>query len=370
MLNQYKIAIVCDWLTTMGGAERVIAGLHQLFPNAPIYTSLYNSKTIRGFENAYIITSKLQYIPGAKRHHQWVFPFMPSAFERFDMSSYDIVISSSHSCAKGIITKPNTLHVSYCHTPMRYAWDNSIRYIKEYHANKIAKIAAPFFIHKLRMWDRLSAERVDEFIANSHHVQKRIQKFYRRPSSIIYPFIEAKNFRYDRPREDFYLAVGRLTSYKKFDLLIEAFNELGLPLKIVGTGGSYPLLKKMAHKNIEFLGYVDDAMRNELYQKAKALLFPQEEDFGITPLEAMASGCPIIAYGKGGALETIVDGSTGIFFKEQLKDSLVAAVRKCEDKKWNASIIRLQAEKFDKGIFHQKILQFLEEKYADHCKNF
>lgn len=363
VLKKLKLAIVCDWLTNFGGAEKIILGLHQLFPQAPIYTSIYNSSKVKGFEKAVIHTSYLQRLPWAKLHHQLYLSLMPKIFERFNLNDYDIVISSSHSCAKGIITKPETLHLSYCHTPMRYAWEDSIKYIREYQVNRFIKALAPFFIHKLRIWDLLSAQRVDAFIANSRYVQKRIFKYYRKPSTVIHPFIETKNFVPASNREDFFLAIGRLTTYKRFDLVIDTFNQLGLPLKIIGSGISAKKLRQQAKPNIEFLGYVSDEKRHELYQRARALVFPQIEDFGITPLEAMATGCPVIAYNKGGATETVLDGKTGLFFDQQNVASLKQAIEKFHSMNFKTDIIRKQAELFDQEIFNKKILDFIEKKW-------
>lgn len=358
-----NIAIVCDWLTNMGGAEKVILALHQMFPQAPIYTSVYNAERMEGFENARIYTSKLQKYPFAKKKHQIYLPWMPKVFEEFDLSAYDLVISSSHSCAKGIITKPKTLHICYCHTPMRYAWENSHKFIQEYHANKLMKFMAPILMHKIRLWDRLSAERVDEFIANSKYVAKRIEKYYRKPARVIYPFVDAKKFQISASKKNYFLAFGRLTSYKKFDLIVEVFNALGLPLKIVGTGVAYDSLKRMSGPNIEFLGHVTDSELENLFAHAQALIFPQIEDFGIIPLEAMAAGCPVIAYAGGGALETVIDKKTGLFFKEQNAASLKGAVEKFQTLQFNSKEIREHALTFDRKVFQEKMLQFIEEKW-------
>lgn len=366
-LKKLKIAIVCDWLTTPGGAEQVILGLHQLFPNAPIYTSLYNPEKVKGFEKAEVHTSFIQKIPFANKHHQFFLYLMPRAFESFDLSKYDIVISSSHSCAKGIIVSPGTLHVSYCHSPMRYAWENHQNYIREYAISGLVKKIAPFLIHKIRLWDRLSADRVDHFVTNSAYISQRVKKFYRRDSTVIHPFVNVESFsKYKEKRSDFYLAVGRLTSYKKFDLIVDAFNELGLPLKIAGTGNMEKRLKAKAKSNIEFLGYISNEERNKLYHQAKALIFPQVEDFGIIPIEAMASGCPIIAFEKGGALETIVDGQTGIFFPEQTSESLVAAIKKFENIKFDTQKIIAHTHKFDQKNFNNNLVNFLSNAWNNY----
>lgn len=363
-LKKLKIAIVCDWLTNSGGAEKIILGLHQLFPEAPIYTSVYNPDKVKGFENAEIHTSYLQNFPFAKTKHQLYLGLLPQVFENFNLNQYDLVISSSHSCAKGIITKPSTLHVCYCHSPMRYAWENSLNYIQEYDINPIIKKIAPLFIHKIRLWDRISADRVDNYIANSHYIQNRIYKYYRKPATVIHPFIDLKKISFNpQKRDDFFLAVGRLTTYKKFDLIVRTFNQLQLPLKIVGTGVAYKNLRKIAKSNIEFMGFISDQKLQDLYSKAKAVVFPQIEDFGIIPLEAMATGCPVIAYKAGGALETIIENKTGVFFDEQTEKSLADAIGKFNHLKFKPEFIREHASNFDRSVFNQKILDYLEKKW-------
>ncbi|MBD3270766.1 glycosyltransferase [Candidatus Peregrinibacteria bacterium] len=362
-LRNLKIAIVCDWLTTAGGAEKVILGLHQLFPNAPIYTSVYNPEKVKGFEKAEIHTSFLQKIPLARKKHQYFLQFMPKIFESFDLSEYDIVISSSHSCAKGIIVKPETLHISYCHSPMRYAWDGHHQYINEYKINSFVKKFVPFFIHNIRIWDRMSADRVDTFIANSNYVKNRIHKYYRKDSHVIHPFLDNKNYISTNQREDFFLAVGRLTSYKRFDLIVDTFNQLDYKIKIAGTGNMMNALKAKSKKNIEFLGYVSDHELLKLYSKAKALIFPQIEDFGIIPLESMASGCPVIAFKKGGALETVIDGKTGTFFDEQSVDSLKNAIYNFQTMDFNTNEIIEHANSFRQKHFNEKFLNLLQSEW-------
>ncbi len=365
-LSEAKIALVFDWMTNQGGAEKVNHVLHEMFPEAPIFTSIYNSKKLKGFEKAKIHTSFIQNLPLAKRKHQIYLGMMPYAYELFDLSEFDIVISSSHACAKGVITKPETMHICYCHTPMRYAWDNWHSYINEYKMNPILKSFGKKRIHKLRIWDRLSAERVDHFIANSNTTKKRISKYYRKDSHVIYPMIKASDYKIAKETKPYYLAVGRLTPYKKFDLTIEAFNKLGLPLKIVGTGVSKKELKQKAKDNIEFLGFVSDAELHKLYSECEALIFPQIEDFGITPLEAMASGRPVIAYKKGGALDTIVENETGVFFKEQNTKSLTEAVQRFQGKKFDPQKIREHARKFDKKKFQRQMMEYIKNKWREH----
>lgn len=363
--KEAKIALVFDWMTNPGGAEKVNLNLHNLFPNATIFTSIFNPKKVKGFENAAIKTSFIQNLPFAKTKHQIYLGLMPYAYELFDLSSYDIVISSSHAAAKGIITKPETIHICYCHTPMRYAWDNWHTYIREYKMNKILKHFAKKRIHKIRIWDRLSADRVDYFIANSSTTKKRIEKYYNRQSTIINPFIDVRKYKISPQTKGYFLAVGRLIPYKKFDLIIDTFNKIGLPLKIVGTGIAEKELIKRANANIEFLGYVSDEELSKLYSEAEALIFPQIEDFGITPLESMASGRPVIALKKGGALDTIIDGETGIFFENQDPIDLKLAIEKYqkEKKNFNPEKIREHALSFDKKNFNKKLLSYIKSKW-------
>lgn len=363
ILKKLRIAIVCDWLTNFGGAEKIILALHEMFPQAPVFTPVYNREKMHGFENADIRTSYIQNLPWAKEKHQLYLPLYPRVFEKFNLDDFDIVISSSHSCAKGIITRPSTLHICYCHSPMRYAWEDSINYINQYEAGGVAKKIAHHFMHKIRLWDRLSADRVDSFIANSSTVQKRIYKYYRKTSTVIHPFVDTEKFKLNKKRKEYFLAVGRLIPYKKFDLIIQAFNKLQLPLVVAGTGVSHDKLKQIAGSNVVFKGRVGNEELIELYSGARALVFPQLEDFGITPLEAMSTGCPVIAYKNGGALETVLEDKTGIFFEEQTPDSLVNAVNRFSGKKFDAEIIRSHALKFDRQVFDKKFLDFIEKKW-------
>ncbi|MBU1151841.1 glycosyltransferase [Patescibacteria group bacterium] len=369
-IKEAKIALVFDWMTTPGGAEKVNLVLHEMFPKAPIFTSIYNPQTLKGFENAGINTSFIQKMPFAKKKHQLYLGMMPYAYELFDLSEFDIVISSSHSCAKGIITKPNTMHVCYCHSPMRYAWDNWHSYIREYKMNPIIKFFAKRHLHKIRLWDRLSADRVDHYIANSSLTKKRIGKYYGKNSKVIHPMVEMKNFETDKKSKGYFLAVGRLIPYKKFDLIVKAFNELKLPIKIAGTGIMEEDLKAMANDNIDFLGYVSDEKLQELYSECEALIFPQVEDFGIIPLEAMASGKPVIAYKEGGALDTIIENKTGIFFTEQNSNNLKKAVQEYLDnkQKFSKQEIIEHAKEFDTETFQKNLINFLEDKWEKFQK--
>ncbi|MBD3330309.1 glycosyltransferase [Candidatus Peregrinibacteria bacterium] len=369
--KEAKIALVFDWMTIRGGAEKVNTVLYETFPNATIFSSIFNRNVFPEFKDTIINTSFLQNLPFAKKKHQLFVNLMPYAYELFDLSKYDIIISSSHSCAKGVITKPESMHICYCHSPMRYAWDNWHSYIRDYKINPLIKRIGKRKMHKLRMWDRVSSDRVDYFIANSNTTRKRIEKYYKRPADVVYPLINSKKFYINDKSKGYYFAAGRLTSYKKFDLLVNTFNRIGLPLKIAGTGIEEKRLKKIAKPNIEFLGYVSDKKIKKLYSECEAFLFPQLEDFGITALEAMASGRPVIAYKQGGALDTIKENTTGIFFEKQDPVHLKVAIEKYQKmaKKFDPQKIKSHAEKFDKTIFKENIKSLVKEKWEEWNKS-
>lgn len=352
-----RIALVHDYLNQYGGAERVLETLCEIFPDAPIYTLLYDERaTGHVFKGREIHTSFLQKIPFARKHHR-IFPLlMPLAVEQFDLSEFDIVLSNSASFAKGIITKPHTKHISYCMTPTRFLWDDSHRFIDEFKYPWPIKKLVPVFITYLRIWDKEAACRVDEFVAISDFVRARIKKYYERDTQVIYPPVCTQKYKIADKVGDYFLMVGRLVSYKRFDLAVKVFNAIKKPLKIVGDGPERKRLEKIAGKNIKFLGLVSDYRMPEIYSHAQAVIFPQIEDFGIVPLEAMASGRPVIAYRGGGALETIIDGKTGVFFDDQTEISLAEAIGKYYQTDWNSQAIREHALKFDKEIFKAKIV--------------
>lgn len=359
-----KVAIVHDWLTIYGGSESIVRILHEMFPEAPVYTTVYNEKNMpEDFAAMDIRPSFLQHYPLAKKKYTMYLPFMPRAFESFDLSEYDLVLSSNTSCSKGVLTGAQTLHICYCNTPMRYGWDFYHEYIRE--KGKLGKFLISCMMKKIRLWDRLSADRVDKFIANSHNVARRIRKHYRRDSKVIYPPVRTHMFTPGdkKPKEEYYLAVSRLVSYKRIDLLVEAFTVLGLPLKIIGDGSQMKELKKNASSNIQFLGRLEDNKVLEYMQGARAFLFPGEEDFGITPIEAQACGVPVIAYGRGGALETVVDGKTGLFFKEQKAEALVEAVKNFEQMQFDRKVIAEHAQKFSEERFRTELKNYIFEEY-------
>lgn len=333
-----------------------------LYPRAPIYTLLYDKNaTGNVFEGRVIKTSFLQNLPLTKKHHR-IFPLlMPLAIEQFDFSDYDIVLSISASFAKGIITKPQTKHICYCLTPPRFLWDNSQKFVEEFGYPQLVKRFLPPFITYLRIWDKEASLRVDDFWSISNFIGNRIRKYYSKSSQVIYPPVNLAKFRISNRIGNYFIMVGRLVSYKRFDLAIKTFNQNGLQLKIIGTGPELNKLKKMANKNIEFLGLVSDEKLAELYSNAQACIFPQEEDFGIVPLESMASGRPVIAYRSGGAEETIFENKTGIFFDEQSAESIQIAIEKFQSIDFSPENCRKQAEKFDLAIFKDKVSKSIGE---------
>ena len=369
-----RIALIHDWLTGMRGGERCLEVFCELFPQAHLYTLLHIPGSVSSsIEQMPIKTSFIQHLPFSKKAYRRYLPLFPMAIERFNLKEYDFILSCSHCVAKGIIPSPDALHVSYMLTPMRYAWDMYSEYFGE---NK--KMIIPFFIHYLRMWDVTSSYRVDHFLCISKHVEHRIQKFYRREAEIIHPPVEVSRFRLANKKEDFFLIVSSFAPYKKIDSAIEAFNRLGYPIKIIGSGPAEKRLKSMAASNVEFLGWQPDEVIADYYGKCRALIFPGEEDFGIVPLEAMACGNPVIAYGKGGALETIIaynqrnkgkEDPTGIFFYEHRVDALIDAIQRFGDieKEFDPKAIRSYVLQWDREIFKEKIKNAIFEKTGLRC---
>lgn len=370
MLDSLRIALVCDWLTDYAGAERVLLKMHELFPKAPIYTTLFDPKRCHVFANADVRTSGLQYFPGAKRFHRVMFPLMPRAFERMDLSDYDLVLSSSHAAAKGIITRPETLHVSYCHSPLRYVWDHSHDYQRQHRRFAPFKTLYRPILHRVRQWDRVAAERVDHYIANSHYIAKRIKKYYGREAEVIHPPVQLNDFELHQEKGESYLAVGRLIPYKRFDLVVEACKRLKRPLKVIGTGSELARLRKMAGPETELLGHVDFETLKAAFAHSKAMIFPQMEDFGIASIEAMASGTPILAYEAGGALETVKQGVSGLFFKEQSVDSVMQAILDFEKQNWEAERVSASVQDFGEQRFKSELRHALVKAYEKHQLNF
>jgi len=352
-----KVAFVHYWLVGMRGGEKVLEGLCELYPEADIFTLVADpsklSDRLRGHK---ITTSFLQKIGGVK-HYQKMLPLMPMALEAFDLTPYDLVISSEAGPAKGIITRPDAVHVCYCHSPMRYIWDLYPQYYQN--AGKITRFFMALTSPWLRTWDVTTAARVDHFIANSRYVAQRIKKFYRRDATVINPPVDAARFAISASAADYYLCAGQITPYKKIEIAVEAFTKLNKPLVIIGSGAT-PALKAMAGPSITFLGSVDDETMAHHFANCRALVFPGVEDFGIVPLEVAASGRPVIAFKRGGALETVVDGKTGILFEEQTVASLANAVETME---------RTHAE-FKPEVLRQHALQFERAHFIEVLRNF
>lgn len=355
-----KIALVHDYLVQYGGAERVLECFAEIWPYAPIYTLIYDEEKTHGnFKGKRIYTSFLQNFPYSRKNHRIFPPLMPPAIEQFDLSKYDVVLSDSSSYAKGAITPPGTLHICYCHTPMRYAWDDCQKYIEEFGFPRLVKKFIPFLMNYIRIWDRMSADRPDEYIANSRFVAGRIKKYWKRGSVVINPPVDINKF-YTGESEDYFLMVGRLMAYKRFDIAVEAFNKLGWRLKIIGRGPEYKKLKKMAKPNIEFLGRVSDKNVAKTFASAKAFIFPQEEDFGITAIEALASGKPIIAFRGGDIVEHAHEGKEAVYFDEQTPEALTRALKKFNPDNFDPQAIRERVMGFDRELFKEKIKNYVE----------
>ncbi|MFH0780137.1 MAG: glycosyltransferase [Parcubacteria group bacterium] len=358
-----KVAIVHDHLAQDGGAERVARALQDIFPDSPTYTLVYDKKNAHpDFANADIRTSFLQKMPFGVSKYQWYLTLMPTATESFDLNEYKLIISSSSIFSKGIIPGPDALHICYCHTPPRFLWTDSHNYLKELKHNYFIRKFIPLILTKLRQWDKIAAERVDFFIANSNEVRKRIKKYYNRDSAVIYPPVETNRFYISSKPQNYFLAGGRLVGYKKFDLLIKAFNRLNMPLKIFGTGPLLDKLRAEAKPNIEFLEKISEEKKAQLYSECLAFLNPQTEDFGITAVEAMSSGRPVIAYRAGGALETVAENKTGLFFDEQNWEDLADKILRFKFAEFNPAEIKQHAAQFDTAVFKQKIQAFINEK--------
>ena len=363
-----KVAIVHYWWLSNRGGEAVCSTLVELFPKADIFLHVCNEEVVRQSlpENftGNIHTTFISRLPGAKRHYQKYLPLMPLALEQLDLTPYDLVISSESGPAKGVITRPDALHVCYCHSPMRYVWDMYHQYLAS--AGPIVRALYPLIAHRLLMWDRLSADRVDYFIANSSFIASRIRKYYRRESEIIFPPVNTSEFSHQAERGDFYLCLGQLVAYKRADLAVEAFNRLGLPLVVVGEGELFEGLQAKAGANVRLMGRQPFPVIKDLLQRCRGLIFPGMEDFGIVPVEAMAAGAPVIAYGKGGALETVIHGKTGILFHEQTVDALVHAVQQLENGEFTFSpaLLHEHAAAFDKNIFQRRVKGFIDRALA------
>jgi len=371
-----KVALVHDWLTGMRGGEKVLEVFCELFPQARIFTLVHIEGSVSPkIEALPVRTSFIQKLPRVKRKYRSYLPLFPAAVEKMDVSGFDLVLSSSHCVAKGVIPRPGARHICYCHTPMRYVWNMYEQYFGEGRAGPLTRRLMPVIANYLRLWDSGTAGRVDRFVANSENVRNRIQRYYGRDADVIYPPVSTGNTYLSEKEGGYFLIVSAFAPYKRVDIAIQAFNHLREKLVVIGTGQDERLLKKMAGPNIEFLGWIDSNKLADYYSECRALIFPGEEDFGIVPLEAQCFGKPVIAYGAGGALETVKGiwaektgestgrGFTGLFFRRQTAEALAAAVERFAGLSFDPAGIREHALSFGREIFKEKIRNYIE-KYS------
>jgi len=360
-----RVAIAHEWLTTLGGSERVVETLLEEYPGAPVYTTFLSDRNLP--ESVFrwdIRTSFVQNLPFLHRISQKYIPLFPLAFESFDFTGYDVVITSSSACSKGVLTGPETLNICYCYTPLRYAWQPHLdKRLGD--ANPVMKACNDLVVHYLRLWDRLASDRVDHFIAISEHVAARIAKFYRREATVIYPPVDVERFPVVKCPREYFLVVSRLVPYKRVELAVRAFTRLGLPLKVVGDGPERERLEEIAGPTVEFLGFVPENDLPRLISGCLALVFPGEEDFGIVPVEAMAAGRPVIGLARGGLLESAIDGKTAVMFPEATVESLIDAVARFRPRDFNPAKLSKHAARFSKERFRKEFSQFVDARVKE-----
>lgn len=359
-----RTALIHDWLTGMRGGEKVLEALSERFPAAPIYTLIHNRGSVSAaIEIHEIRSSFIQKLPGAATKYQRYLPFFPAAIERFDLRGFDLVLSTSHCVAKGVVIHPGTKHLCYCHTPMRYVWSAYEEYFGEGRVGTIASWVLPFVASYLRNWDVTSALRVDSFAANSAHVQARIERYYGRPARVIHPLVDTEFYTPDPgvSREGFYLVVTALVPYKRVELVLEAAKRRPIEVVIVGSGVEQERLEREAPSSVRFLGWQDANALRDLYRRCRALFFPGEEDFGIVPVEAQACGAPVIGLGRGGLLETVREDESGVFFREPRAEDLVAAIDRFESQEFSTAAVRRNAERFGRERFEDEVTEWLLE---------
>ncbi|EJD7002062.1 glycosyltransferase family 4 protein [Klebsiella pneumoniae] len=374
-----NIGIVADWLVTYAGAERVIKEIIDLYPESELYSVIdfLSDNSRRHFRNKKAKTTFIQNLPFSEKKYQKYLPLMPLAIEQLDVSSHDIILSSSHAVAKGVLTGPDQLHISYVHSPIRYAWDLQHQYLREAFLDKgIKGILAKVLLHKMRLWDYRTSNGVDHFVANSNFIARRIKKVYGRTSDVIYPPVDVERFKLCENKEDFYFTASRLVPYKRIDLIVEAFSAMpDKKLVVIGDGSDMEKVKSKAAKNIEILGYQPDSVVEDCMRKAKAFVFAAEEDFGITPVEAQACGTPVIAFGKGGALETVrpygVENPSGVFFEQQTVESIIKAVEEFSSKydTFRPIDCRDNALRFSTIKFQENMRNYVQEKWDEFQYN-
>lgn len=360
-----RVAIVHDAITQLGGAERVVAALHELFPAAPVHVVVHDRRLTdkAPFASWPIVASPLQRLFDRLGRLEYLLPLVPFALRSFDFTAFDVVLSSSSLFAKNVAVPPHVRHVCYCHTPARFLWWHMDPYVG-HEVPRALRGVAKQVLRRLREWDLTGARGVDQFVANAENTRRKIREFYGRESTVIHPCIDLDLFYPSAPKQEYYLLAGRLQAHKRADIAVDAFNALGRPLRVVGVGRELERLRARAAGNVIFLGRVDDATLRAAYSGAKALIFPQEEDFGLVPAEAMACGTPVIAYARGGALETVVDGETGLLFDRQEAGSLVAAVEAFERRSFRPEVLRAQARRFGKAVFQERIAALVGEALA------
>ncbi|MCM7588849.1 glycosyltransferase family 4 protein [Enterobacter chuandaensis] len=373
-LNEAKISLVHEWLLSYAGSEQVSSAILHAFPEAELFSvvDFLTEEQRKNFLGKHATTSFIQKLPKAKKYYQKYLPLMPLAIEQLDLSEADIIISSAHSVAKGVITGPDQLHISYVHSPIRYAWDLQHQYLRESGLNTGVKgWLAKWFLHKIRIWDYRTAHGVDHFIANSQYIARRIKKVYGREASVIYPPVDVENFEVNNEKQDYYFTASRMVPYKRIDLIVEAFSQMpDKKLIVIGDGPEMKKIQSKVKDNITLLGYQPFSVLKEHMQNAKAFVFAAEEDFGIIPVEAQACGTPVIAFGKGGALETVrpvgIENPTGIFFEQQTVTSLRDAVDEFEKTQslFTPNACRENAERFSRARFDQEFRNFVEEKWS------
>ncbi|MFZ1729767.1 MAG: glycosyltransferase [Bacteroidota bacterium] len=360
----HNIALVHDWLTGMRGGEKCLEVFCELYPDAPIHTLVaFPEKVSETIRRHSIHTSFLQHFPAVEKRYRHYLPFFPSAIERFDFTGYDMVLSSSHAVAKGVRVPSGTMHISYVHTPMRYVWDMFDQYFNRDTVGSVQLALIRLVAARTRRWDVRSSTRVDHFIANSNYIAERIKRIYGRDADVIYPPVETSRFSVSTTDDGSFLVVSALVPYKRVDLAVMAATRTGLPLRVIGDGPERSRLEALAGPTVRFEGWLTDAEIELAYANCRALLFPGEEDFGIVPVEAMSCGKPVIAYGRGGALETVIEGLSGIHFQEQSTEALLAALQRFERSHFDAADIRAHAELFDREVYRNKISDYVDEKW-------
>ncbi|MCJ2073755.1 glycosyltransferase family 4 protein [Methylobacterium sp. J-030] len=370
-----KVALVHEWLTTYAGSDKVLAEMASLFPDADIFCliNFLSDQNRTHFDGRRIITSFLQRIPLSNKYYTYMLPLMPLAIEQHDLRQYDLIISNCHAVAKGVITTRRQLHICYCYTPMRYAWDLQHQYIEGSGFGPVRSALARYFLHKIRIWDQRTSNCVDHYVACSKYIAGRIRKTYRRDSTVIYPNVDIDRYSLgNAPRENFYVTASRMVPYKQMHLIVEAFTKMpDKKLVVIGDGPKYRYVKSIATPNIEILGYQPNDVLRSYLQRCRAFIFASEEDFGIAPVEAQACGTPVIAFSRGGGRETVIDGVTGLHFHEQTTASLIDAIARFEavDAQYDRQKIRAHAETFSTKAFRETFARYVEEKWADHQRD-